>query len=140
MDKFNQRLMSNMGWPHNVQVKNKKVEQNPLKKTDWSHSVNSMRGRTRKALWVGENNKNMSTYKVNIPAGPLWSNDEAQEIGPLIAAAHQGKFTGQWKTVVEGQMSVVEIELQVKKEYLFCYSKEISSSSSLCFQLSVCGK
>ena len=56
----------------------------------------------------------MSTIKVNIPAGPIWSNDEAQQIGPIIAAAHQGKFTGQWTTVVEGQMSVVEVELNVK--------------------------
>ncbi|HSK72013.1 MAG TPA: mannan-binding lectin [Pyrinomonadaceae bacterium] len=56
----------------------------------------------------------MATYKVNIPAGPLWSNDEAQKIGPLIAAAHQGKFTGQWSTVVEGEMSVVEVELDTK--------------------------
>lgn len=53
----------------------------------------------------------MSTFKVNIPAGPLWSNDEAQKAGPIIAAAHQGKFTGQWTTVVEGEMSVVEVEL-----------------------------
>lgn len=54
----------------------------------------------------------MATYKVNIPAGPLWSNDEAQEVGSRIAAAHQGTFTGQWKTVVEGSMSVVEVELE----------------------------
>ena len=53
----------------------------------------------------------MSTFKVNIPAGPLWSNDEAQQIGPLIAAAHQGRFTGQWSTVVPSEMSVVEVEL-----------------------------
>ncbi|MEZ4707269.1 MAG: mannan-binding lectin [Caldilineaceae bacterium] len=56
----------------------------------------------------------MATYKVNIPAGPLWSNDEAQKVGPRIAAAHQGQFTGQWVTVVESQMSVIEVELQVK--------------------------
>ena len=56
----------------------------------------------------------MSTFKVNIPAGPLWSNDEAQKLGPRIAAAHGGKFTGQWTTVVEGQMSVVEVELPVE--------------------------
>jgi hypothetical protein len=56
----------------------------------------------------------MSKFKVNIPAGPLWSNDEAQAIGPKIAAAHQGTFTGQWKTVVESEMSVVEVELNVK--------------------------
>lgn len=56
----------------------------------------------------------MATYKVNIPAGPLWSNDEAQEVGPRIAAAHQGRFTGQWTTVIESQMSVVEVELPVE--------------------------
>lgn len=55
----------------------------------------------------------MATFKVNIPAGPLFSNDEAQKAGPIIAAAHLGKFTGQWTTVVEGQMSVVEVEFQV---------------------------
>ena len=55
----------------------------------------------------------MSTYKVTIPAGPLWSNEEAQQVGPRIAAAHQGTFTGQWNTVVSGQMSVVEVELPV---------------------------
>lgn len=56
----------------------------------------------------------MSKFKVNIPAGPLWSNDEAQAIGPKIAAAHQGEFTGQWSTVVESEMSVVEVELNTK--------------------------
>ena len=56
----------------------------------------------------------MSTFKVNIPAGPIWNNDEAQKLGPIIAAAHQGKFTGGWNTVVESKMSVVEVELQVE--------------------------
>ena len=56
----------------------------------------------------------MSKFKVNIPAGPLWSNDEAQAIGPKIAAAHQGKFTGQWNTVVDSEMSVVEVELSTE--------------------------
>ena len=56
----------------------------------------------------------MSNFKINIPAGPLFSNDEAQVTGPKVAAAHQGKFTGQWSTVVESQMSVVEVELSTK--------------------------
>jgi hypothetical protein len=30
--------------------------------------------------------KIMSTFKINIIAGPLWSNDEAQKLGPRIAA------------------------------------------------------
>jgi hypothetical protein len=53
----------------------------------------------------------MNSFKVNIPAGPLWSNAQAQKVGPYIAAAHRGKFTGQWTTVIEGQMSIVEVEL-----------------------------
>jgi hypothetical protein len=56
----------------------------------------------------------MATFKVNIPAGPIFSDAEAQKTGPIIAAAHQGKFTGQWNTVVENEMSVVEVELNVK--------------------------
>jgi len=56
----------------------------------------------------------METYKVNIPAGPLWNDQDAKEKAPKIAAAHQGKWTGQWNTVVESQMSVVEVELPVK--------------------------
>ncbi|MGH1433346.1 MAG: mannan-binding lectin [Lewinella sp.] len=56
----------------------------------------------------------MSTYKVNIPAGPLWSNDDAKEKAPKVAAAHQGTWTGQWTTVVESEMSVIEVELNTK--------------------------
>lgn len=53
----------------------------------------------------------MATYKVNIPAGPIWNNDDAKIKGPIVAAAHGGTFTGQWTTVVEGVQSVVEVEL-----------------------------
>ncbi len=63
----------------------------------------------------------MSTFKVNIPAGPIWDNEDAKVKAPKIAAAHQGKWTGNWNTVVEGKMSVVEVELHVanggKNEY-----------------------
>jgi hypothetical protein len=54
--------------------------------------------------------KTMSKFKINIVAGPLWSNDQAQKLGGRIAAAHLGKFTGQWSTIVEGEMSVIEVE------------------------------
>ena len=57
----------------------------------------------------------MSTYKVYIPAGTLWDNNHAQEVGHQIAAAHQGTFTGQWNTVVEGEMSVIEVELNTQQ-------------------------
>jgi hypothetical protein len=52
-----------------------------------------------------------STFTVNIPAGPLWSNAQAQQLGPAIAAAHFGTFTGQWSTIIESQMSVVQVQL-----------------------------
>ena len=55
----------------------------------------------------------MATFKVNIPAGPIWDQKDAEEKAPAVAAAHQGKWTGQWNTVVESQMSVVEVELEV---------------------------
>lgn len=54
----------------------------------------------------------MTTYKVDIPAGPIWNQEDAQDKAPKIAAAHQGKWTGQWKTVVDNVMSVIEVELQ----------------------------
>ena len=53
----------------------------------------------------------MATFTVDIPAGPLEDNDQAQQLGPAIAAAHFGTFTGQWTTVVEGEMSVVQVAL-----------------------------
>lgn len=56
----------------------------------------------------------MATYKVNIPAGPIWNQQDAEEKAPKIAAAHQGSWTGQWSTVVENNMSVVEVELPVE--------------------------
>ena len=86
----------------------------PTLKTNCSRAVNHGRRSPKSLMSRKEKRRNMSTYKVNIPAGPLWSNDEAQKLGPLVAAAHQGKFTGQWNTVVEGQMSVVEVELNVQ--------------------------
>lgn len=61
---------------------------------------------------AGECEKAMAkkTFCVKIPAGPLWSNDDAQKRGPYICAAHGGRFTGQWYTAVWGKMSVVECE------------------------------
>lgn len=56
----------------------------------------------------------MATYKVNIPTGPIWNQGDANQKAPLVAAAHQGKWTGQWSTVVASQMSIVEVELNVE--------------------------
>jgi hypothetical protein len=56
------------------------------------------------------------TFKVDIPAGPLFSNDDAQKLGPRIALAHQGKFTGKWTTVVQNEESVINAELPVQRQ------------------------
>jgi Mannan-binding protein. len=53
----------------------------------------------------------METFKILLPAGPLWSDEDAKKKAPFICAAHGGKFTGVWKTVLESEMSVVECEL-----------------------------
>lgn len=55
-------------------------------------------------------NSGSNSYKTNVLAGPLWSNDEAQKIGSAIAASYGAEFTGQWSTIVEGVMSVIEIK------------------------------
>lgn len=55
----------------------------------------------------------MATFTVNIPTGPIGSNEEAQTICPIACAAHLGTWNGQWTTVVEGQMSVCGCVLNV---------------------------
>lgn len=67
----------------------------------------------------------MATFKINIIAGPIWSNDEAQKIGNRIAAAHLGKFTGQWTTVVEGKMSVIEVEYDTERATSSEYTMDV---------------
>ena len=63
----------------------------------------------------------MSTYKLDFRAGPIWNNEEAPAIAEHIAAARQGKWNGQWTTVVGSKMSVVGLELNTestgKNEY-----------------------
>ncbi len=52
-----------------------------------------------------------NSFTVNVAAGPIFSNDDAKTKAPIAAAAHGGKWNGQWTTVVEGVMSVVGVEL-----------------------------
>ena len=54
----------------------------------------------------------MSTFTVSIPAGPIWNNEDGTVKGPIVAAAHGGKFNGQWRTVIQGVMSTVDVEFQ----------------------------
>jgi hypothetical protein len=45
-------------------------------------------------------------YTVDIPAGPIWSNEDAQQKCLAVCAAQGGKWNGHWTTVAEGLMSV----------------------------------
>lgn len=48
----------------------------------------------------------MPTFTVDIPVGPIWSNEDAQTKCPIACAAHMGEWNGQWKTVIASEMSV----------------------------------
>jgi hypothetical protein len=50
-------------------------------------------------------------YVKNFNAGPIWSQADAQNKCPAVAAANGGVWTGQWKTTVPGQMSVCEVRV-----------------------------
>jgi len=45
----------------------------------------------------------------NINAGPIWNQQDAQRKCPAVAASHGGEWTGQWRTTIQGKMSVCEI-------------------------------
>tara|TARA_R110000772_G_scaffold49100_1_gene112210 strand:+ start:3119 stop:3970 length:852 start_codon:yes stop_codon:yes gene_type:complete len=51
-----------------------------------------------------------STNKRNVNAGPIWNQQDAETKCPAVAASQSGKWTGQWRTTVQGKMSVCEIE------------------------------
>lgn len=57
-------------------------------------------------------NTGKNSFKTDVLAGPLWSDADAKEFGPAIAASYGGTFTGQWKTIVEGVMSVIQVEFK----------------------------
>ncbi|PIE86899.1 MAG: lectin MVL [Bacteroidetes bacterium] len=67
----------------------------------------------------------MSTFTIDIPAGPLWNDEDAKEKAPKVAAAHQGKWNGQWKTVVASEMSVIGVELQVQNTGSHSYKTNV---------------
>jgi hypothetical protein len=43
---------------------------------------------------------------VDVPAGPIWSNDDAKRVCPAVCTAAGGTWNGQWTTVIEGKSSV----------------------------------
>jgi hypothetical protein len=48
----------------------------------------------------------------NVEAGPIWSQEDATVKCPALATAARGKWTGQWVTTRQGEMSVCEIDFR----------------------------
>ncbi|MEI6430437.1 MAG: mannan-binding lectin [Pseudanabaena sp. ELA607] len=46
----------------------------------------------------------------DVKAGPIWNNQDAKSKCPIVAAAVNGVWTGQWTTTVYGRMSVCGIK------------------------------
>jgi Mannan-binding protein len=44
-----------------------------------------------------------------VNAGPIWNQQDAAMKCPVVAYAVNGRWTGQWRTTQQGQMSVCEI-------------------------------
>lgn len=47
-----------------------------------------------------------SGYTMDVITGPISNNDDALIKCPAVCASYGGEWNGQWKTVVEGKMSI----------------------------------
>jgi hypothetical protein len=47
-----------------------------------------------------------SEFTIDVPAGPIWNQEDAETKCPIVCASYGGEWNGQWKTVVENKMSV----------------------------------
>lgn len=52
----------------------------------------------------------MAKFTVDIPAGPILDQNDAEKKCPIVCASYGGEWTGQWHTPEEtwGKMSVCE--------------------------------
>ena len=57
----------------------------------------------------------MAKFTLDVPAGPIWNQQDAEKKCPIICAAHLGTWIGQWKTVVNGEMSVCGCEFDTTR-------------------------
>jgi hypothetical protein len=48
---------------------------------------------------------------INVEAGPIWNQADAQTKCPQIAKANGGVWDGQWRTTIPGRMSVCELRV-----------------------------
>ena len=48
----------------------------------------------------------LPTFTLDVPAGPIWDQADAETKCPIACASHGGLWNGQWTTVVPDLMSV----------------------------------
>jgi hypothetical protein len=48
----------------------------------------------------------ISGYTMDVITGPILNDDDAKVKCPVVCASYGGEWNGQWKTVVEGKMSI----------------------------------
>jgi hypothetical protein len=53
---------------------------------------------------------------INVEAGPIWNQADAQTKCPQVASANGGVWDGQWHTTVPGRMSVCEVRFPSKPQ------------------------
>jgi Mannan-binding protein len=51
---------------------------------------------------------------INVEAGPIWNQADAQNRCPQVAQTNGGVWAGQWHTTVPGRMSVCEVRFPSK--------------------------
>ncbi len=55
--------------------------------------------------------------QIEVEAGPIWSQADAERKCPEVAKANGGAWTGQWRTTVPGRMSVCGLKVQGRRKY-----------------------
>ena len=53
---------------------------------------------------------------IDVQAGPIWNQSDAQAKCPNLARQNGGTWTGNWRTTVPGRMSVCEVRLTSPNE------------------------
>lgn len=87
------------GIPHNTN----------LPAANYCLSVENINGQLNCKEWRRPNRQHRKT--VDIEAGPIWNQSDAEGKCPSVCQMHQGIWTGQWNTTVWGQMSVCSCRL-----------------------------
>ncbi|HVV69095.1 MAG TPA: mannan-binding lectin [Gammaproteobacteria bacterium] len=63
---------------------------------------------TQKRRWPFKPNHPQT---VDVQAGPIWNQPNAEQVCPSVCQNNRGTWTGQWRTTVPGQMSVCQCQL-----------------------------